>query len=125
MDLDDFFRGKWPWAKLFRLISQLPNGSRYKAGLMLDPEMAEWIVDHLDDDEMDSRSSFVDETSDTAILRDIHNAVRQLASPILAPHVKKPPRIRPVKGPVPEWKRVQDRRDMADVDDMLAYYGIE
>lgn len=95
---------------------------------MLDPEMAEWIVDQLenDDEEMDDRtSSFVDETVDTGLLRDIHNAVRQLVSPILAPHVKKPPRIDPVKGPVPEWKRVQNRRDMDDVDEMLAYYGLE
>lgn len=95
---------------------------------MLDPELADWIVDQLEDDddgEMATRSSFVDETLDTAILRDIHNAVRQLVSPILAPHVKKPPRIDPIKGPVPEWKRVQNRRDMDDVDEMLAYYGIE
>lgn len=94
---------------------------------MLDPELAEWIVDQLeeDDKEMDARPSFVDETVDTGLLRDIHNAVRQLVSPILAPHVKKPPRIDPVKGPVPEWKRVQNRRDMDDVDDMLAYYGLE
>ena len=95
---------------------------------MLDPELAEWIVDKLeaDDEEMDDRtSSFVDETVDTGLLRDIHNAVRQLVSPILAPHVKKPPRIDPIKGPVPEWKRVQNQRDMDDVDDMLAYYGLE
>ena len=94
---------------------------------MLDPDLAEWIVDRLeeDDEELTARSSFVDETVDSAILRDIHNAVRQLVSPILAPHVKKPPRIDPIKGPVPEWKRVQNRRDMDDVDEMLAYYGIE
>lgn len=95
---------------------------------MLDPELAEWIADRIDDEndeELDTRSSFVDETLDTALLRDIYNAVRYLASPILAPHVKKPPRIEPVKGPTPEWKRVQNRRDAQNVDDMLAYYGIE
>lgn len=95
---------------------------------MLDPELAEWIADRVDDEddeELDTRSSFVDETGVTALLRQILNAVRYLPSPILAPHVDKPPRIQPISGPVPEWKRVLDQRDMDDVDDMLEYFGIE
>lgn len=92
----------------------------------MDPELAEWIVDEMErDDQADQADSFVDETETTRLLRSTLNAVRQLQTPILAPHMKRPPRVSPVLGPVPMWKHVQDARDKADVDDMLAYYGIE
>lgn len=120
----DFFRGKHAWTKLWRLKDQLPQGSRYKAGLMADPEIAEYIVDHLDDHTTDA-DSFVDESVELQMLRAVLNEVKQLRVPILAPHMKRPPRVEPVRGPVPEWKRVQDRRDQKDVDDMLSYFGIK
>ena len=122
----DFFRGKHSWTKLWRLKEQLPEGSRYKAGLMADPDIAEWIVDRLEEDDLPSTGpTFVDETKELQMMRTVLNAVRNLQGPILAGRVKRLPRIEPIRGPVPEWKKVQDRRDQHEVDLMLAYYGIE
>ena len=98
---------------------------------MMDPELAEWIVDQLD--EYDNRhedppppeDSFIGETEEVSLLRDILNAVRHLQTPILAPWTKSPPKVMSISGPVPKWKRVQDERDADSVDEMLAYYGIE
>jgi len=41
MDLLDFFRGVYPWDKLYRLIGQLPWWSKYKLLLADDDEYAE------------------------------------------------------------------------------------
>lgn len=41
MDLLDFFRGAYPWDKLYRLIGQLPWWSKYKLLLGDDDEYAE------------------------------------------------------------------------------------
>lgn len=40
LDLLDFFRGKYTWAKLDRLIGQLPQGSAYWAARVDDDEVA-------------------------------------------------------------------------------------
>ncbi|WJJ10375.1 hypothetical protein P9990_17540 [Prescottella equi] len=82
------------------------------------------MVDHLDDDHGPS-DSFADETVEVGLLRDVLNAVRGLATPILAPHVAHPPRVQPIHGPVPLWRRIQNSRDMDNVDAMLAYFGVE
>lgn len=41
MDLLDFFRGRWSWAKLLRLVGRLPEGSQYWAARLDDDELAE------------------------------------------------------------------------------------
>lgn len=43
MDLLDFFRGVYPWGKLYRLIAQLPWWSKYKLLLADDDEYAEQV----------------------------------------------------------------------------------
>lgn len=91
---------------------------------MLDPELAEWVVDHIDDDP-GPVDSFVDETTEVGLLRDVLNAVRGLATPILAPHMANPPRVQTIHGPVPLWRRIQNSRDMDNVDAMLSYLGVE
>lgn len=93
---------------------------------MLDPELAEWVVDHIDDEEFAGPTdSFDDETLLVGLVREVLNAVRGLAVPILAPHVPNPPRVQPVYGPMPLWRRLQDSRDMDNVDSMLEYLGVE
>ncbi len=93
----------------------------------MDPELAEQIVDMLEreGDDFGGPDSFVGETEDRRLLRTAVNAIRDLQTAVLAPYTKRPPKFQPIRGPVPEWKRVQDERDKDAVDEMLAYYGIE
>lgn len=44
MDLLDWFRGVYSWAKLYRLLGALPPESRYKTAIVMDREAAERVA---------------------------------------------------------------------------------
>lgn len=113
LDLLDFFRGRYSWAKLWRLVGRLPWDSQYKLALA-------------DDDEIADRALVVDERggrpspplmAEWNELRDLRSAILDgLASvertiiAVNTPRGKRVPEFRPQPRPETAAMRVARRR---------------
>jgi hypothetical protein len=121
-DLLDYFRGARPWQQLARLLPRLPEGSRYRAALLDDEELAEQRLASDDGTPGRARPPLVGETQDRALLRAIASGLPRLEYAVYAAQAGKkrkgrPPR--PLQGPETAEDRIKDRLAQADVEEIF------
>ncbi|MFD3463761.1 hypothetical protein ACFWVM_28940 [Nocardia fluminea] len=140
MDLLDFFRGEFPWAKLARFLRQLPPGSRYQAAIDADFDIAEYTYarqqldadgDGRDEGESGpqvSTSAGYDLSVQT--LMTIADLIQQLQATLVAvnlPEGKAPPKPRFLPRPVTALDVVRARHavdeEVDQVGDALSAFG--
>ncbi|PBC38466.1 hypothetical protein CJ179_38330 [Rhodococcus sp. ACS1] len=134
MDLLDFFRGVYPWPKLYRILSRLPEGSEYRADQALDTELAEeyyavWAATQGPDQGKDGEDKKPQLRSSSGysmqiqVLMAIADLIQQLNSTLIAvnlPKGKKPPKVRPMPRPVSAFDLVRARHEKDEVDNLLS-----
>lgn len=85
VELAQWFRGQRPWAQLWRLLSQLPAGSRWSAARLLDEDAAAEQLDAEADEDEDAAAErdrdpgppLVGETYDRQLIRTLVSIARQ------------------------------------------------
>ncbi|MDE8648075.1 hypothetical protein PXH69_24150 [Rhodococcus qingshengii] len=138
MDLHDFFRGKLPWGKLYRLLGELPEGSHYRAAQLLDEniakkllarELAQKKLASADDEkneekeraEIKARSS-AGHSPEISLMMTLCELIQQLNATLIAvnlPKGKKPPRVRPMPRPVSALEVLRAKHEKNKVDSVV------
>lgn len=122
-DLLDWFRGHRPWQQLARLLARLPEGSRYRAAILDDEDLAEQrIAQGLERPTDRSLPPLEGETQDRMLLRAVVSALLRVEHAVFAVNAKKgkagkPPR--PLPGPQTAEDRVREAYADADVEDIF------
>ena len=97
-ELEQWFRGERRWPQLYRLLEQLPPGSRWDAALQSDEELAQAQLDEEaereDEDEDDEprerpRPPLVGETYDRKLLRGVLSSLLRIEHATYAVHAPK------------------------------------
>lgn len=126
MDLHDWFRARYPWDKLLRLVEQLPHWSRYKAAAADDDEMAARLLDAETDEEPRRRHlTLVDWTPERELLTSVAESVRDLHATLLAVNSKDGKRKAPPPLPRPRTavERARRIRNEAQAADIAAIFS--
>ncbi len=123
-DLLDWFRGRHPWPQLLRLLPRLPEGSRYKAAVLDDEDLARERLTHDTDDTggRRRRPPLIGETQDRTLLRGVLSTLLRVEHAIYASRAPKgkagrPPR--PLLGPETAEDRIRDAVADAEVEDIF------
>ncbi|MBM4575300.1 hypothetical protein GS415_00745 [Rhodococcus hoagii] len=140
MDLLDFVRGVHPWAKMYRLIEKLPEGSHYRAQELLDQRLAAKLLkaelqqqagkpatpsreeEPEEKKPLKARSS-VGHTPEISLMMTLCELIQQLNSTLIAvnlPKGKKPPRVRPMPRPVSALDVLRAEHEKAQVDSVVS-----
>ncbi|ALE77671.1 hypothetical protein WY02_03520 [Pseudonocardia sp. AL041005-10] len=127
IDLLDFFRGARPWTQLARMLPRLPEGSRYRAALLDDEDLARARIEAEDDEDDDApsksdRPPLIGETQDRALLRQAVSFLRRIEHGLYnsrAPKSKRSKAPDPLKGPETAEDRLRDLLGDADVEDIF------
>ena len=112
IDVLDFFRGRLPWGKFFRLVELLPTASHYRDKLLRDEELAAALEDVVvDDDCGEVDLPFHQETVVVGLLRDLRDRLDVLTW-VQGGSSKNPP----APGPRPRTAvdRIGERRQEAE-----------
>lgn len=120
MDILDFFRGRYSFAKLRRLIRQLPRRSRLQLALAEDDEFADRMLDDGADDISSSAPSLGDWTPEVAYLASVVDRLGEVVSAVLSSSGRKPPKMKPLERPRTAFDRARRRRTRAGVDSLVA-----
>lgn len=124
IDLLDFFRGRRPWQQLARMLPRLPEGSRYRAALLDDDELAleRLEAESGDDQPKPTRPPLVGETQDRALLRQVVSFLRRIEHGVYnaqAPRNKRTRPPEPLKGPETAEDRIRDLVGDAEVEEIF------
>lgn len=115
VDILDFFRGRWPWSKLLRLIARLPDHGHYKAALAHDESNpAMWAL--LAQRAPDPAPTMLGWTREVALLVGILEAVHQVSGVTIAVNTESGHMPEPVRipRPVTALQKFQQRRKVDD-----------
>lgn len=133
LDLLDFFRGRYSWSKLLRLIEHLPWHSAYKKALADDDEIATRLLEQRRREEAEARrtgrkapahapisvADWDPEREQTAQLSD---ALSSLRLAVMAPNMPKGkrPKAKPAPRPETAMARAERRAEMAQHKSIVA-----
>ncbi len=111
MDLLDFFRNRYSWAKLERLLSQLPTRSRYKLAMLDDDEFADRIVAEAEKSgKSDAGPSLEDWTPEAPYLAAAVDRLGEVVAALVGLGGRKPPKVHPLPRPRTAIDRARTRR---------------
>jgi hypothetical protein len=122
-DLLDWFRGLRPWPQLARVLDHLPEGSRYRAAILDDEDLAlERIEAGIEPPTSTATPPLEGETQDRMLLRALVSTAQRIEHATYAVHAKKgaagrPPR--PLRGPQTAEDRLREQYADADVEDLF------
>lgn len=121
LDLVDFFRRRHSWAKLERLLDQLPRASRFRCAVADDDEVAESI---LAGGERPARGSVPPPLQDVdyhaSLLMIIADRLGDVAATVIASAGGNPGPVSPLPRPVSALDRVQRRHERAQTESLNA-----
>lgn len=120
MDLLDFFRGRYSWRKLRVLLTRLPVASAYRQAVLDDPEVAEFLASHDDEDGPPPSPPLSQWTPEVAHLARISDQIQALRIAVIAGNGGKPPGFIPERRPSTGVDRLALRRELAKHDDLVA-----
>lgn len=121
-DLLDWFRGRRPWPQLIRLTDRLPDGSRFRAALADDEDLArERIESGAEPAAARSRPPLEGETQDRMLLRAAVTGLLRVEHAVYAAQAgnkagRPPP---PLPGPETAEDRLRAAYEMAGVEDIF------
>lgn len=110
----DFFRGVYPWRKLYRLIDRLPKWSNYKLGLADDDELAELAHAAQSDSARGGRLRLREWDPLEELRAELRDGIARVEAAIAnsqRPKGKNPIRPKPSPRPVTAAQRVSRRAD--------------
>lgn len=121
-DLLDWFRGRRPWPQLLRLVDRLADGSRYRAALLADEDLArERIESGAEPPDGKHAPPLIGETQDRMLLRAAVSVLLRLEHATYAVHAGKkagrPPQ--PLRGPETAEDRLRDQMADAEIEDIF------
>ena len=136
LDVSDWFRGRYPWEKLPRLVFRLPFDGFFRAEYEMDFERAETVLEarereerarRLDrpEDAAERAMSTLGFTGEVSMLTNIFDAVRELRATVAALAGSKAPPPVPTPRPRTAETILRERRDMAMTDDLLRRHGVK
>ena len=116
LDLIDFFRGKYSWGKLLRLLEQLPQGSAYWAARLEDEELAEAILavkgeDELAKDKKQSSPSFTEMTYQNQLLMAVVDRLGSAIACLEALGGVKPTQVKALPRPLTALDKLLVKRE--------------
>lgn len=124
LDLLDFFRGQYSWAKLDRLIDRLMRMPRSQVQLEMaeDDEAAEeYLAEHGDTESVSSRPSLAVWSPEVEYLAAVVDRLGEVIQAVVSTVPKaKPPRIRPLPRPKSAFDRARERRAWRRHDALVA-----
>jgi hypothetical protein len=123
MDLLDYFRGVYPWGKLYRLLDQLPKWSRYKLALADDDELADLAHAAAGDGGRGGRPRLSDWDPVEELRAEIRDGVGRIEAAIAnsqRPKGKNPIRPKPSPRPMTAAQRAVRRADYATHQDIVS-----
>lgn len=125
LDLHDFFRGRYPWAKLERLTNRLMKTPRsaLQVALAQDDEAAERALEESEKDRNISRTPPLETwTPEVEWLVANFDRMGELIQAVLAtaPGKSKPPTIRPARRPETAIDRARRRKAWRSHDALVA-----
>lgn len=124
MDLLDFFRGKYSWAKFFRLAGALGDGTRFYDRKLRDMETAELLVNSPGFKEPEpGEIDFVGETREVEQLRTLVDLVRYLIYVTANNEKNRPPA--PAKRPETAISIAMRKKNERQLDGVLKMLGVD
>lgn len=126
LDLDDWFAGRYPWAKLLRLAGQLPRTSHYSAALHGDDEaVAEYVAVHglPDDDGPVPAPPMTEWTPERSQLVALTEAVLSMQRVLVLAHGGKAGEVRPLPRPRTAWDRAERAQNLTAAAGVVAAFS--
>lgn len=127
LDLDDWFAGRYPWAKLLRLAGQLPRTSHYATALHDDDDaVAEYVAVHglpEDDDAPAPLPPMTEWTPERAQLVALTEAVMSMQRVLVLAHGGKAGEVRPLPRPRTAWDRAARVQNISTAAGVIAAFS--
>lgn len=132
-DLLDWFRGKYSWCKLYRILEHLPPDSEYQSSRAMDFELAQMIIDAEPKPDPDnprpapepkplSPAGF---TQERLLQMATVEAVRNLNHTLSRVYGGKGAPPMPYPRPTSAYQILDSERDRLEVDDVLRELGVQ
>lgn len=123
LDLEDWFAGRHEWAKLLRLVDQMPRDSHYQAALYDDPEMAPRLA-RLQEEAGERDMTLIGWTHERELLTGLIDSVRQLTSVLIGVNSKtgKGPKVPPSPRPRTATDRARSALDVEYAQNIVSLF---